>query len=554
MEPLQPLTEPAAAAAPTADQLVQGQQQASGMYRLDPNYRPAAEQRPRPQVTQSGWLGNGQIRESRASGGDPLFAATMATPTFQVDQMLGNVRQQKEQIGKWMQESMDQFKGRAADPYQQAYQQYVTAEHDKFFDDVAKAYYGGNRSEAIRGVYQDPELNRQFASLNRSLGAIGDANKGGWDYYAKVQDRIDQGEAEVDPETASLLQEGLNGSWAFNNQGAAQNAAKFDRLNERLSMNKLFDDFYRQSVSNAGDKTVGQDWDVVTKKGRKFLVFNNQTSYDEFVDSFVDQAMKDAPYRDREEVRRFVEARVPREQVTKIDPLPLGSGGGPSSANRRPRVGSFQVTMDNAVGKGTAMTPEVISAPIVDKDNKPFSEVFTLRGRTGKKHTVIPDRFTVDGDGVIFVVGTNPNSIETEAANAERVALAKAKVMDLEARMNQAIKGNEADDVVVERTKARNDAIRDLARIEQQVSKVKQEEAVRLDSGNEEQFRLLLGDDQINAVKTTAEQYKNRGRTGSLRGQQPAKASAPVPESMKKDFSQAEWDSLDEETRKQLLQ
>jgi hypothetical protein len=82
---------------------------------------------------------------------------------------------------------------------------------------------------------------------------------------------------------------------------------------------------------------LADKWSVETKGGRKFLVIPSETNYDEFVNSFVEKAIKDAPYRDPEEVRRFVEARVPRESTVKVDPLsfpPSGGGSGSSPATR----------------------------------------------------------------------------------------------------------------------------------------------------------------------------------------------------------------------------
>lgn len=442
---LAPLTDPAAATAPTniaptADALAQGQQQASRTYNLDPNYRPAAEPRNRPQLKQTGFLGTGQMAAGQASGGDPLWAATMAVPTFELDRSLSNVRQQKADIEKWMAEATGQFKGRAADPYQKAYQDYVSQEHDKFFQDVADTYYGGDRRKAIEATHRDPELNRQWQNVNRSLGAIGDANKSGYAYYEKVDKAIRDGNAEVDPETKQLLDQGLNGEWAFNGQSPAHNAAQFDRLNDRLSMNKLFDSFYEKNVNNAGDKTEGWSVQKDPKTGRKFLVVDSEKNYDDFVDSFVEQAMKDGPYRDKEEARRFVEARVPRENTLRVDQLALGSKGssGSSPADKvwsspvtqaKTNIGAPLTTTEKRDGyqRRTPVNETMAVGKIVGDRQEPFGVLSFKKGAD----IVRMNWASIDRgpNGEFVLVGTDPADTET-ATNIDNL---NAKIGDLNA-------------------------------------------------------------------------------------------------------------------------
>jgi hypothetical protein len=425
--PIGPITDPAAATAPTnaapsADALMQGQQQAGKMYQLDPNYRPAQEPRNRPQLKQTGFLGNGQVATGQASGGDPLWAATLAAPTFQLDRSLDNIRQQKADIEKWMADATSQFKGRAADPYQKAYQDYVSAEHNKFFQDVADNYYNGDLSKAIEATRRDPELNRQFMNVNRSLGAIGDANKGGYDYYEKVDKAIRDGNAEVDPETQQLLEQGLNGEWAFNGQGPAHNAAQFDRLNDRLSMNKLFDQFYEKSAKDAGDKTESWSVQIDPKTKRKFLVVNGEKNYDEFVDAFVENAMKDAPYRDKDEVRRFVEARVPRENTVEVSQLSFPPSGGSSSTpadkvwiGRPDQAEGLVETVDkNGVKRRLPRSARISVGNIVDGRQEQFTKPASFKNGDKSVNMVWTGVEKAD-DGSIVLVGIDPGDVTTNA-------------------------------------------------------------------------------------------------------------------------------------------
>jgi hypothetical protein len=490
------------------------------MYQLDPNYRPAQEPRNRPQLKQTGFLGNGQVATGQASGGDPLWAATLAAPTFQLDRSLDNIRQQKADIEKWMADATSQFKGRAADPYQKAYQDYVSAEHNKFFQDVADNYYNGDRSKAIEATRRDPELNRQFMNVNRSLGAIGDANKGGYDYYEKVDKAIRDGNAEVDPETQKLLEQGLNGEWAFNGQGPAHNAAQFDRLNDRLSMNKLFDEFYEKNVNNAGDKTEGWSVQKDPKTGRKFLVITSDKDYKEFVDSFVEQAVKDGPYRDKEEARRFVEARVPREHTLRINELALGTGGS-AAANQRPRIGNPVEARDTAVPGSLVTGDNSLVISLKDKDDKPFSETFQFVDNNGKQKPLVPDHLAVDKSGSIYIVGPNSGSIETQTENAGRAAVLKAEAQDLTDKIKIKEQYAPPAGVTPEQYKAEIDALKkerekkilDANNLEKQVTKTKENDAVLMNAANEEQLRQLFGDRDIEAAKKHAEAYKRKTPT-----------------------------------------
>jgi hypothetical protein len=494
-----PIQPPGAAPPLSADDLAQGQQQASGMYQLDPNYRPAQEPRNRPQLKQTGFLGNGQVATGQASGGDPLWAATLAAPTFQLDRSLDNIRQQKADIEKWMADATSQFKGRAADPYQKAYQDYVSAEHNKFFQDVADNYYNGDRSKAIEATRRDPELNRQFMNVNRSLGAIGDANKGGYDYYEKVDKAIREGNAEVDPETQKLLDQGLNGEWAFNGQGPVHNAAQFDRLNDRLSMNKLFDEFYQPSVKDAGDKTADK-WSVETKGGRKFLVIPSETNYDEFVNSFVEKAIKDAPYRDPEEVRRFVEARVPRESTVKVDPLPFPPSAGSSQASQpKTVVGEVEVGLsanypDNTPTKNPTPVYRVPIAKMVDGRPEMMGKK-DFKDGTGARVDLVPTHLALsDLDGKLYIEGENASvdEMDTEAKKLE---------MDI-ASLNSSIgkfigDGDKASAEAA--TKKRDEKIEALD------SKSKRKKDARVPyNGNEKTFELFVGAEQAESAKAKA--------------------------------------------------
>jgi len=535
---LGPITAPAAApvsATPSSADIAQGQQRASSAYGLDPNYRPQREQGPQTTLKQTGYLGNGQMARGQASGGDPLFAATMAVPTFEVDQQISNVRKQKQELADWISKQGEQFKGKAADPYQPAYEQYAGSEQGKMIQDVADTYFDGDVNKAWKGVKDDPELRARWDRNNRYLAAIGQANKGGYDYYEKVDKAIRDGNAEVDPETKQLLDSGLNAEWSFNGMGAAHNAAQFDRLNDRLTLNKMFDEFYREGVASAGDVTEGvgeMKWSVERdpKTGRKFLVIPKEKNYDEFVDSFVQRAMKDGPYRNEDEVRRFVEARVPRESSVKMNELSLGPSGG-AAAQQRPRIGNFQVAIDNAVPKSAGHTGEVLMFPMVDKDNKPFTETMTFQGRAGGAKTLIPDHLSVDGNGNIFVVGPNPNSVETQTQNAGKAAVLKTEADDLTKLIQKEETLSPKEGETDAQQKARIDGMKkerekkivQASDLERQTTKTKESEAIRVDAGNEERIRLMFGDEQFNMVKQNAEKFKNRGRTGSLQEQGAAK-------------------------------
>lgn len=453
LAPLGPITEPAAApvsATPSSAEIAQGQQRASA-YSLDPNYRPSRGQSQRDpvQLKQSGWLGNGQMARGQASGGDPLFAATMAVPTFEVDQQISNVRQQKQELADWISKQGEQFKGKAADPYQPAYEQYVGSEQGKFIKDVADTYFEGDVNKAWLGVKNDPELRAQWDRNIRYLAAIGQANKGGYDTYAKIDQAINDGEMEVSPDTRSLLEDALNAKWSFDGSSPAHSASKFDQLNEKLSVEKMFNEYYKPLVKDAGDQTTGNNR-IITEKGRKFLVTDSKEEYDQFIDQFVKKAKKEGQWRNEDELRQYAEGMVGtmNKETWKELRAPKSSSGGSGAADKvwsspvtqaKTNIGAPLTTTEKGDGyqRRTPVNDTMAVGKIVGDRQEPFGVLSFKKGAD----IVRMSWASIDRgpDGEFVLVGTGPADTET-ATNIDNL---NAQIGDLNAIIRSPYAGEE---------------------------------------------------------------------------------------------------------------
>ncbi len=322
---------PIAPGAPDAASMAQGQQRAGDAhYALDPNYRPSQgpqQQGPSVRLRQTGWLGGSTVQESRTAAGDPIYMPQTAVPTFELQESLAGVRQDKEALNDWLAKQNESFSGKAADPYQAGYEQYVGHQQDQFVTDVADAYYGGDKRMAWRAIRHDPEINAQWQRNNRYLQAIGTANRSGWDRWAKIAEARDKGDIQLDQQTNDELEGMLDGHRMWNTDSPAESAYNIENLETRLSMNKYFDTFLRPNVPNAGD-VLQEGGDVVSVGGRKMLEQTKTKDYDEFVDQSVKSMAPNYPNVPEEALRDFIESRVPRESVTTLKPLPVGKGSG----------------------------------------------------------------------------------------------------------------------------------------------------------------------------------------------------------------------------------
>lgn len=310
-----------------------GQERAGApRWTLDPSHRPntggGAGGQGSFSIHNTGFLGgNGTVSESRTAAGDPLFIPTTAVPLFELRQSLDGVRAERDGLDKFVSGAGDQFKGKAADQYQPGYEQYVAQEQQRFVDDVANTYYDGNTNAAWTAIYKDPELRAQWDRNNRYLAAIGTANREGWDRYAKIAEARDKGLLYLDPKTNEAVEGMLDGTRIWGTDSPAESAYNIDNLDSRLSLTNYFNTFIKGRVPQGGD--INQDeGEVITKNGRKFIRQTREKDYDEFAESTVSELADQYPEFSEDELREFVEAKVPRESVTTLRPLPIGGSGG----------------------------------------------------------------------------------------------------------------------------------------------------------------------------------------------------------------------------------
>lgn len=430
-----PLNNPLQPGTPvSAPDLAAGQQRAGTPgYQLDPNYNPRTGQQGGGdgQMRQTGTIGNGQVRESRTAAGDPLFVATHAVPTFEIDRQIGDVRKQKAELTDWISKQGEQFKGKAADPYQPAYEQYAGKEQNKLVKDVADTYFGGNMDRAWQGIHDDPELRAQWDRNNRYLASIGQANRGGYDAYEKIDQAVTDGKLELHPDTRAELEDALNAKWSFNGDTPAHSAWKFDQLNEKLSVDKLFNDYFRPSMDKAGDMMVGNNR-VITQGGRKFLATDTKEDYDQFVDQFVRQAKKDGPWRNEGELRQYVESMVGRADKETWKPLPVGKSGGGSKGGAS--GGDSKIRLSAERTKEGGGTEEVAVKIFGTTSGSPsimrplyFNKVTGVRRKDGEivgetrndRVSAIPVSFKLDKDGGLILDAKQTKEPGTSATGGD---------------------------------------------------------------------------------------------------------------------------------------
>lgn len=408
--------------------LASGQQRAGTPgYQLDQNYSPQTTRSGSGfKMKQTGTLGNGQIREGRASGGDPLWVATAPVATFEIDRQLSDVRKQKAELADWISKQGEQFQGKAADPYQPAYEQYVGREQNKMVKDVADTYFDGNMDKAWQGIHDDPQLRSDFMRNNRYLAAIGQANRGGYAVYEQAEKDIRDGKLELPPKDMELLNDALDGKWAFNGDTPAHSAWKFDQLNDKLSIAKKWNDYFRPSMDKAGDLMVGNNRVYKDpKSGRRFLVTDSKEDYDQFVDQFTKQAMKDGPWRNEADVKEFAESMVGRMDKETWKALPIGKSGGGSKggaggADSKIRL-SAERASDGAVEMkifGTTSGAPSIMRPLY------FTESTPVAGRSGSgvaknRMSAIPVSFAVDKNGDLILKAKRTKEPGTGSSNDE---------------------------------------------------------------------------------------------------------------------------------------
>lgn len=417
-------------AAPAADQLVQGQQQASRpSTRMNVGLQ-APQLNPNQVQKQKAEFSNEKPWESRASGGDFIAAPRAGQiPWGIIADRAAQVQKQKAELAEGMKKMFggDDFKGKAAPPYEVAYQQYVRQEQDRYVQDWANAKFGGDTKAAIKDLYTNPDSNRQWMAHNRSIAAVGETNKYKWDKYEELQQEVNDNKAWVSRDTQAALDEFLNVNPYSSGKTAAQLADGYKQLEHKVGRDKLWNDTYLPRIKEEFD-TLQQQGKVITSGGRKFLSETETRSLDRLKEQTIRDMVKKYGVGEEADIRQYVDANMPRYEVTKMDELSLGSSGGSSQApadkvwtspvqvnmaNTDTGGGLVETVSGNGVKRRTPAVQSISVGHIVDGRQEQFSKATQFRdGNTPVK--MIWTGIDRGADGSVMLVGYDPASIDTD--------------------------------------------------------------------------------------------------------------------------------------------
>jgi len=329
---------------------------------------------------------------------------------------------------------------------------------------------------------------------------------------------VNDNKAWVSPDTQAALDEFLNVDPYSSGKTAAQLADGYKQLEHKVGRDKLWNDTYLPRIKEEFD-TLQQQGKVITSGGRKFLSETETRSLDRLKEQTIRDMVKKYGVGEEAEIRQYVDANMPRYEVTEMDELSLGSSGGSSQADKKPSVGFAEIGFDATVpglhqveGDGyKRRTPQSISMPLKDKDDKPFTESFRFNDNAGTPMRVIPDGFRVNDKGEVFIVGRNADVTQTQTKDAEKMALLKARIGDAEAMLRKAQNAEAFNDEQRARRDAdiatyvanRDKTIKELADVEREVTKEKPPVPIPL-KGNEAKVKTYFGEQVYNDLMQQA--------------------------------------------------
>jgi len=511
----------------SAEGIVAGQQAASTPIPLDPSYQ-APPDTSRPQYAGGGirvvprelnpnraysaqefYPGQERPNESRASGGDPIFAASSGRiPWGILADSANQVKRQRADLMKMVQGNANQFKGVAAPPYDIAYQNYVTDEYNKFKQARADALHGGDLDAATRELYTNPQANEEFQAFNRNLLAYGNANKYQFDQVADLLEKQRTGEEFVSPDTLEYAQRFMGGKMPFDDKATlGERAYDTQVLDRKISRDKLWNTVYLPRLKQEMD-TLQAEGKVITKGGRRFLSETETRSLDRMKEQVVKDMVHKYGLDSEDEVRRFVDANTPRYEVTDLSQLSLGSSGGSTPTEKTWAGGVQSIPNKIAQNDPTTGVKRVISGlermpvgAVVAGRQVPFKDpVQVSDGRDTQ--TMVVSYIDRNKDGEFVITGYDPNNVST-SDNSDEI---NARIGDL----NAVIRSNNTPAADISKYIAKRDSLTEQLRTSQ---KSKRMFSVPL-RDNEQLMNGLLGGNlqrELNkfgdTAKTTPEDF-----------------------------------------------
>jgi len=267
----------------------QAQQAPQGNARFgiqQPQLNPRRAYSARAYSAQEFYPGQERPNESRAGGGDPIWAASSGRIGWGViADRATEIQRQKQELKDALAKAND-FSGQAAPQYEREYQKWVAEDDIRWKQEYANQYHGGNLNRALKAIYTDPQANAMYLAHARDKKAAGIANK----YYVpQAQNYVDgvlSGKVEKDPELFQAAQEMLSGGLKFSgpNTPAAALMADRGRQWEKLSSRaQLFEDTVKDRLATAVDTYV-KEGKVRWENGAPVVDQVEQRNFDSLID------------------------------------------------------------------------------------------------------------------------------------------------------------------------------------------------------------------------------------------------------------------------------
>lgn len=407
------------------------------------------------------YLGQERPAEYRASGGDPFSVHSFGRiPLGVLADRAAQLHQSKKELADWFSKQNEQFQGKAAPPYELAYQNYVDKEHDGLIQSWADQHFAGNRSKALKDLYENADSNRLWNALNRDLRAIGDANAYQFKDYADTLDKVNTNQMAVSPETKDRLVRFQSGSLPFDDKATpGERAYDIRVLDQGLSRDKFWTSVATPTIEAKMKEMLKTPGDVVKRDGRLFLTERAHKDLSELKDQLVAHMTHSVGMGTEKQIRDFVEANTPKYDVTDMHALPIGpqrssaqqglrtTGSGFSNGNVNFTKSEVTPTAQTALTplENTSMTSYGLADPTrytISKTNKD-GEVVDLkpqnfREKAGSNKFMVPkeiikvkDQFYIQGPEVDNVAisksdvktkeGGDEETITSEDGNTYRV-------------------------------------------------------------------------------------------------------------------------------------